>query len=136
MVQKKSSLKEYLENETQEQKEARFEKKKQTQRKNNYEKWKIKKAVEYALNREMKMAITDEEGNVVDIKQGTNLELGVTNLMKRLISEETSTNELVKTFEFVRDTTEGKPTTRVDLDANVTTSVEELLKEVQGENKY
>lgn len=136
MEQKKSPLKEYLENETQEQKEARFEKKKQTQRKNNYEKWKIKKAVEYALNREMKMAITDEEGNVVDIKQGTNLELGVTNLMKRLISEETSTNELVKTFEFVRDTTEGKPTTRVDLDANVTTSVEELLKEVQGENKY
>ena len=84
----------------------------------------------------MQIPIKDEEGNITEIKKGTNLELGVVNLMKRLISEETSTNELVKTFEFVRDTTEGKPTTRVDLEANITTSVEDLLKEVQGEDKY
>ena len=108
------ALKKYRENETEEQRKARLEKQKDSQRKKNYEKWKIKKAVEYALNRKMQIPIKDEEGNITEIKKGTNLELGVVNLMKRLISEETSTNELVKTFEFVRDTTEGKPTTRVD----------------------
>lgn len=136
MASNGEALKKYRENETEEQRKARLEKQKNSQRKKNYEKWKIKKAVEYALSRKMQMPIKDEEGNITEIKKGTNLELGVVNLMKRLISEETSTNELVKTFEFVRDTTEGKPTTRVDLEANITTSVEDLLKEVQGEDKY
>lgn len=134
--QRGEALKKYLENETEEQRKERLAKQKKTTRKNNYEKWKIKQAIEYYLQRQMLRPIVDAEGNTTKFEKLTNLNMGLENLMAKMVDKETSANELVKIFEFVRDTTEGKPTTRVDLEANVTTRVEDLLKEVQGEDKY
>jgi hypothetical protein len=137
------ALKKYRESLTDEQKKEMAQKGALTRRKNKFEERQMEQKIRAGLQIILNVPEKDEEGNQkLDknlkpiINKKSFLEVGIENLLNRLIKEETSTNELVKAFEFVRDTTEGKPTTKVDLDANVTTTVEELLKNVEGENKY
>jgi hypothetical protein len=119
-------------NMSEEERNKEIEQRGRTLRKHKFEEREMSKKLIEGL----KITMNFPDKDTGKIEKRTIGDRGTELLLRDLINEDLSPNERINLHTYIRDTTEGRPTTKVDLKANVTTTVEELLKQVQGETKY